>query len=210
MKADLTMSHTPRDLGDSAMIVDLTSYVTIRRNNSRTKLKSMSTPEEHRSFLARKTYEFGIIDFSSFSRDELATLNRYGTWLEALATGVISPITKEQLNFVEFVKGSRGPRTDFERAWSKLLRVRSREGDPGFQPAQQLNEGYRLCPVCNKRQVLGGKTCVQCRIESGQLNGDPNNHVCPVCHSTVLSSGKALVCSACTTRSRVSRRHLGN
>jgi uncharacterized protein YifE (UPF0438 family) len=168
----------------------------------------MSTREEHKRFLLQRTYKFGINDFSKFSKEEIAMLNRYGTWLEALASEVIAPITADQMQFVEVAKGLREPCTAFERAWTHLLRNRASELDPGFTPPKQLPIVYSLCPACNKNEVQGGKTCVQCKIASGEIDKNTKSHKCPVCHSTVISSDKVLVCSDCIRKSVVSHRYL--
>ena len=76
----------------------------------------MST-ERHHEFL-RKT-RFFVPDSVSqkVTPVQLALLVRYGHWLDALAKGILTPITAEQEHFVRAAAGRTEPVTDSEVAW---------------------------------------------------------------------------------------------
>ena len=64
-----------------------------------------------------------VVEVSSlgiFSKEELDFLEQWGTWLDALANGVIEPFTKEQNEFVEVCRGERETVKVWEKAWFKL------------------------------------------------------------------------------------------
>ena len=63
----------------------------------------------------------------AFAPEEISQLERYGAWLNALATGVISPETPEQAHFVSVARGRDQARTPFERLWMKY-RAASNDG----------------------------------------------------------------------------------
>jgi len=54
-----------------------------------------------------------------FSDEELEALETYGTWLEALFSGQLSPTTEKQFRFVKAVRGEIDAETAWERLWIK-------------------------------------------------------------------------------------------
>jgi uncharacterized protein YifE (UPF0438 family) len=77
----------------------------------------MKQPRDHAAFLARRDFP---IPRGEFSEDERALLAKYGRWLEALATGVIPPISPSQERFLSVVRGELEPTTPFEQVWMKV------------------------------------------------------------------------------------------
>jgi uncharacterized protein YifE (UPF0438 family) len=66
---------------------------------------------------------------------ERELLSRYGYWLEALATGTLSPSTPEQTQFVRVAQGQAEPRSAFEVAWAKHQRA-ARPAQPRVGPME--------------------------------------------------------------------------
>ena len=85
----------------------------------------MSHPAEHLAFLARRDF---VIPPGNFTHEERNLLARYGSWLDALASGAIQPATAGQEHFVKVARGQCEPQTDFERVWVKLLAHRNSIG----------------------------------------------------------------------------------
>ena len=78
----------------------------------------MSVPQEHQLYLQRTGYAPG--QRCGLSAEEAALLDRYGHWLEALASGAIAPATPQQRQFLLVAQGQATPQTPFERVWRKL------------------------------------------------------------------------------------------
>ena len=58
-------------------------------------------------------------DEALFSTSEVETLQKYGSWMDALMEGVIAPETPSQEAFVLFCRGKRRAETEFELLWRK-------------------------------------------------------------------------------------------
>jgi uncharacterized protein YifE (UPF0438 family) len=82
----------------------------------------MLHPPDHAALLARRDF---VIPPGEFTPAERELLTKYGRWLEALAVGAIAPTTPGQEQFVAVAQGQRAPETDFERAWTQLMRQRA-------------------------------------------------------------------------------------
>lgn len=52
------------------------------------------------------------------SNDDLMLIERYGTWLKALAKGALTPATSEQRRFVSVAQHKSKPQSNYEQAWS--------------------------------------------------------------------------------------------
>jgi hypothetical protein len=74
-------------------------------------------PPEHAALLRRGAYP--VHPAAALDDRERELLARYGYWLEALATGALSPSTPEQSQFVRVARGEAEPRSAFELAWAK-------------------------------------------------------------------------------------------
>lgn len=68
----------------------------------------------------RKPYSIRPVMASRLRPEERAVLEKYGTWLEGLATGALEPMTDEQRRFVDVACGRAQARTLYERAWVHL------------------------------------------------------------------------------------------
>ncbi len=88
----------------------------------------MSQPADHAALLARRDFVFPPGEYTQAERE---ILTKFGRWLEALATGSISPTTPGQQQFVETASGRREPETEFEHAWRTVLRNRGIGFDVG-------------------------------------------------------------------------------
>lgn len=82
----------------------------------------MGLPIEHTALL--RQHDFVIPAHYELDESERLLLLRYGRWLEALSSGTLQALTPEQEHFVRVARGSDEPRTEFERAWVKLSRLR--------------------------------------------------------------------------------------
>jgi uncharacterized protein YifE (UPF0438 family) len=179
----------------------------------------MSVPEQHQRFLEQKDYILGIESFTMFSSDELELLERYGHWLDALASGTIGALTLEQSQFIEVARWRRDPVHKFECTWRKLQIARERdpsskyldprkstsESDLGFkypEPKKRTNT-YLPCEICHDIQTVDGVACVSCRLKSGKLH---EGQVCRSCKKVIISSGG--ICSNCAFKFKVSRQYL--
>lgn len=83
----------------------------------------MGLPTDHAALLRK--HDFVIPADNGLDERERLLLLRYGRWLEALSTGIIPALTPEQEHFVRVARGSEEPRTNFERAWVKLSKLRA-------------------------------------------------------------------------------------
>jgi uncharacterized protein YifE (UPF0438 family) len=164
----------------------------------------MSAPEEHKKFLAKKDYPLRTASILRLFRDECLLIRRYGYWLEALSSGLISPSTPEQSRFIEVARGEQEPITNFEKAWHKLQITILNEKIPLFDPTPSSGHEYALCPICNNTNTLDGKPCTKCRVESGEIE---DRRVCPSCKTTILLSEKITACSTCIAKAQVRRRY---
>ena len=77
----------------------------------------MEMPAQHVALLQRANYP--VPSSARLNEQERGLLSRYGYWLEALATGTITPITPDQKHFVDVAKNEAEPHSPFEVAWVK-------------------------------------------------------------------------------------------
>ncbi|MBN9120494.1 MAG: DUF413 domain-containing protein [Planctomycetes bacterium] len=82
----------------------------------------MLHPEDHAAYLAEHDFVTPPGDFTPIEKE---LLTKYGRWMEALASGAIAPATPGQEQFVRVARGEGEPGTDFERAWTKVLKERA-------------------------------------------------------------------------------------
>lgn len=110
----------------------------------------MESLNEHRRYLGRR-YELAC-DADALTAREVSLLERYGLWLEALATGMIEPITNAQKSFVMVHQCKATPRTEFELTWFKYQvqrifefarRLETDLSTPGKVQYWQVHEAYR-------------------------------------------------------------------
>jgi uncharacterized protein YifE (UPF0438 family) len=90
----------------------------------------MAVPEAHAVYLQRRGYTPSCSD--GFDARELALLAKYGHWMEALVSGLITPSTPEQEHFLRAARGQVAAETPFERVWAKLLRSPNQRSAAGL------------------------------------------------------------------------------
>ena len=100
----------------------------------------MSTLQDHKLYIKEKG-DF-IVDCSHaiFSRDELQDLKKYGHWYQALANGVLKPITDSQSKFVMVATNQTKPITPAEWNWFRYSHRKALEEKPG----NALNANYKI------------------------------------------------------------------
>src|ERR1700733_12494229 len=102
----------------------------------------MSTiPPDHQVYLQRRPFAFRC-SIAIFPADELEALGDYGNWLEALATGVIQPVTAEQEHFLSVDREEAEPSNICERAWLRLKGRREYEQEQEIAASQPPPEDY--------------------------------------------------------------------
>jgi|GEM_PF-1261665 len=82
----------------------------------------MIHPSDHAAYLAKHDF---VIPPGNFTPAEAELLMKFGRWMEALASGVLTPTTPSQEQFVRAARGETEPTTEFERAWAKVQQERS-------------------------------------------------------------------------------------
>jgi uncharacterized protein YifE (UPF0438 family) len=100
-------------------------------------------PADHLNFLRQRPFIFGC-SVSIFSPEEIQALEELGNWLEALATGKIQPLTKEQERFLQVDRDEGEPETLSEKAWVRLKGRREFERENKIPPPPVSAEQYSL------------------------------------------------------------------
>lgn len=104
---------------------------------------SSKVPPDHLVYLRRRPFAFGC-SAAVFPPDELDALTEYGNWLEALAGGVIRPVTRDQEHFLKVDRGEADPKTACERAWVRLKGRREYEREEQITPPPAPPEDYGM------------------------------------------------------------------
>jgi uncharacterized protein YifE (UPF0438 family) len=99
-------------------------------------------PADHLVYLERRPFIPGCYT-SVFPADELKALEEFGNWMEALSSGAIKPVTKDQEHFLAVDREEAEPSTVAERAWVRLKgrREYEREQKEAAPPSVQENYG---------------------------------------------------------------------
>ena len=100
-------------------------------------------PPDHLAHLKRRPFAFRC-SIAVFPADELQALEEYGNWLDALASGAIQPVTKEQKHFLKVDREEAEPKTVCERAWMRLKGRREYEREQQIAPPQPPAEDYGM------------------------------------------------------------------
>jgi uncharacterized protein YifE (UPF0438 family) len=100
-------------------------------------------PPDHLVYLQRRPFVFAC-STSIFPADELQALAACGNWLEALAAGVIQPVTAEQEHFLWVDREEAQPATVCERAWVRLKGRREYERDEELAPPPTPPRDYGM------------------------------------------------------------------
>ncbi len=155
----------------------------------------MSIPEDHRRLLARLDYQPDC-DSALFEDSEWILIERYGAWMEALATGMIKPFTNAQIRFLAVANDQVEPQTDFEIVWKKLARV-LKQSEFGDVHREEGLEVGRICGRCgqaispDRLEVFPDATfCKRCQenAEHEQTDSDAKDLYCPRCANRGLKS----------------------
>ncbi len=69
----------------------------------------------------RKKVFHADVKLIGFSRKEKEQLEKYGAWMQALASGLLQPYTQEQQRFIDVTKEIEAPISAFEALWVKYV-----------------------------------------------------------------------------------------
>ena len=100
-------------------------------------------PSDHLAYMRRRPFSLGC-SAAVFPADELAVLEEYGHWLEALAVGAIRPVTPDQEHFLTVDRGEAEPQTVCERAWVRLKGRREYEREQHAAAPPPTPEDYGI------------------------------------------------------------------
>lgn len=100
-------------------------------------------PADHLAHLRRRPFAFRC-STHVFPPDELKVLEESGNWMEALAAGVIKPVTAEQEHFLAVDREEAKPHNVRERAWVRLKGRREFEGEQQTVPPPTPPEDYGM------------------------------------------------------------------
>lgn len=117
----------------------------------------MNDQTKHAEFLKNK---FHVLEEVSKEMDsaQLAALERYGAWLQALERGDILPRTKEQERFLLVCNGVEPPGNVIEMAWYNYKKIVSKSDSKKF--------GQRILPGSRK----GFRDAAKCAACGRTLN----------------------------------------
>jgi uncharacterized protein YifE (UPF0438 family) len=102
-----------------------------------------AVPPDHLTYLRRRPFALGC-SAEVFPADELAALDEYGNWLEALADGAIRPVTPEQEHFLAVDRDEAAPATICECAWVRLMGRREYEREEGKAMPRSAPQDYGI------------------------------------------------------------------
>lgn len=129
---------------------------------------------DHWRFLARHDYSIPCdANLEHCTDAELGLLKKYGTWMEAMEQGLLTPITSGQRHFLLVCEGREAPATEFAIAWQKLKRGMRRDDDnAGWKTRDLKGRLPRIWMVCTSCGGIdrAGLTCPNCG-GTGWLNG---------------------------------------
>ncbi|EKE69496.1 DUF413 domain-containing protein [Gallaecimonas xiamenensis] len=74
-------------------------------------------------FFDQKHFPHGFARSGDFTRSEANLLEAHGQSLQALASGLLSPATAEEHQFLETCQGTRQPASALEKVWAKYQRI---------------------------------------------------------------------------------------
>jgi len=99
----------------------------------------MNTKEDHLNYIKVKGNFKVDCSHQIFTQEELKILEKFGHWFQALASGVLEPISDEQLEFIKVVNKEKLPITIAENAWFKYMGRKAYEQKAG----DSLNAHYQ-------------------------------------------------------------------
>lgn len=86
-------------------------------------------------FFDQKHFPHGFARSGDFTKAEATLLENHGQALQALASGLSSPASAEEFQFLESCQGTRPPVTALEKVWAKYQKI--------------LDQKKRVFTVCN-------------------------------------------------------------
>ncbi len=102
-----------------------------------------TVPNDHDTYLRKRPFAFACATHI-FPADELALLEEYGNWLEALAVGTIQPLTPEHEQFLRVDREEAEPASLAERAWLRLKGRREFEREEAGTPPAEPQPDYGI------------------------------------------------------------------
>jgi uncharacterized protein YifE (UPF0438 family) len=112
---------------------------------------------DHWRLVAQRDYRIPRgSDLSELTVSELELIRRYGSWMEALELGILSPMTRAQEQFLRMCRGKQAPAAKFAVAWMKLKRAGAASGRVSAAPERRrtaagFNRTWTVCPRCTDR-----------------------------------------------------------
>ena len=89
------------------------------------------TKGDHIAFISERGRFKVDCSHAIFSTEELEVLEKYGYWFQALINGELTPISKEQKDFIDIFKNNKTPITPEQVAWFKYKgRISLEENNP--------------------------------------------------------------------------------
>jgi uncharacterized protein YifE (UPF0438 family) len=85
----------------------------------------MTNEEQHKQFIGKPLAYLFYVDHL-LTAAERAVLKKYGAWMAALATGVITPFTPEQERFLKADAEELVAQSSFEKAWVRFKEERKK------------------------------------------------------------------------------------
>ena len=99
--------------------------------------------KDHDAYLKKRPFVFGC-STHIFPPDELHVLENSGNWMEALATGMIQPLTAEHKRFLRVHREEAEPLSLVERAWMRLKDRREFEKEEAAAPSPEPPVDYGI------------------------------------------------------------------
>ncbi|WP_115720277.1 MaoP family protein [Gallaecimonas mangrovi] len=74
-------------------------------------------------FFDQKHFPHGFARSGDFTKAEATLLENHGQALQALASGLVSPASAEEFQFLECCQGTRQASTGLEKVWAKYQKI---------------------------------------------------------------------------------------
>lgn len=115
--------------------------------------------ERHLHYAGQHPFPFGC-DPRLFSEEQYALITRWGHWYQALADGLLEPITEAQRVFIAAVRGSSPPTEPHAEAWWRYrmrLVIEARHGDAMHRSHQLEDDTFLSRDMAKQmRRTMGG------------------------------------------------------
>lgn len=113
--------------------------------------ESIELEKEKHMLLIKQEFKVPSELANSLSKENLAAVEKYGTWMSALEKKEILPITDEQFRFLEVCEGFQVPENRIEIAWYNFKKVSSRiaGGSFGYHASENTTKRVVISERCN-------------------------------------------------------------